>query len=72
VNGDGRVDSADVFLLRRWLAADTAGRLAIENANANFNIANAKVTPGDGPPDAGDISRIRRWIAAVTKFILEP
>jgi hypothetical protein len=72
VNGDGRVDSTDVFLLRRWIAADTAGKAAIENANANFNLANAKVTAGDGPPTADDISIIRRWIASVTKFTLGP
>jgi hypothetical protein len=72
VNGDGRVDSTDVFLLRRWLAADTAGRTAIENANANFNINAGKVTPGGGLPTADDITRIRRWIAAITKFELAP
>jgi hypothetical protein len=72
VNGDGRVDSTDVFLLRRWIGANPAGKTAIENANPNFNIAAGKVTPGGGAPDANDVTRIRRWIAAITKFNLSP
>jgi hypothetical protein len=72
INGDGRIDSTDVFLLRRWIAADTAGKTAIENANPNFSIANARVFGGDGVPGPDEVTQIRRWIAAVDKFPLGP
>jgi hypothetical protein len=72
VNGDGVIDSTDVFLLRRWLAATPSGRAAIEDANPNFSIANARVFGGDGEPGHAEAEEIRRWIAAVDKFPLGP
>jgi hypothetical protein len=72
VNGDGVIDSTDVFLLRRWLAATPSGRAAIEGANPNFSIANARVFGGDGEPGHAEAEEIRRWIAAVDKFPLGP
>jgi uncharacterized repeat protein (TIGR02543 family) len=72
VNGDGRVDSTDVFLLRRWIAADPSGRAAIEQANPGFNIAAAHVFGGNADPGNAEAEEISRWIAAVEKFPLGP
>jgi hypothetical protein len=64
VNGDGRIDSTDVLMLRRFIGAtDKAGFMALV---PSFNRDNADVN-GDGVIDAADATQLRRWIAAVDK-----
>jgi hypothetical protein len=52
VNGDGRIDSADVTLLRRYIASGN-----------NDSLANADVN-GDGEIDAADVTLLRHFIAS--------
>jgi hypothetical protein len=77
VDGDGVIDSADVTLLRRFIAqtfADDTARNTWIAANG-FVLANANV---DGSAeygdyrdiDAFDVTLLRQWIAAYQKFTL--
>jgi uncharacterized repeat protein (TIGR02543 family) len=76
VDGDGVITSADVTLLRRFIAANDKDDFIANNPS--FNLANANVdgsigngTNGDGI-DSADVTLLRRWIAASTKFPLGP
>jgi hypothetical protein len=71
VDGDGVIDSADVTLLRRYIAQEFKSEDDRKNwMDANgFDPANADVN-GDGVIDAEDVSLLRRWIAAYLKFQL--
>jgi hypothetical protein len=57
VNGNGRVDSADVTMLRRRIAQGNA------NGLIGFNAENADVN-ADGEINATDVTLLRRYVAA--------
>jgi hypothetical protein len=57
IDADGKIDSADVTLLRRYIAAEDKGDFG------NINLANAKVS-GRNSITAEDITMLRRYIAA--------
>lgn len=64
VNNDGKIDAADVTMLRSYIAAQD--KAAWLDVNPGFNPANADVN-GDGWINAADVTLLRRWIAAVDK-----
>jgi len=61
VDGDGEINSADVTLLRRYVAAEN--KAAFPEANPSFCEIRAKVAGGD-TITALDVTLLRRWIAA--------
>ena len=62
VDGDGVIDSADVTLLRRYIAAND--KSAFMSQNPMFNIDNARVKgQTSGEPDADDVARLRQYVA---------
>jgi uncharacterized repeat protein (TIGR02543 family) len=75
VDGDGVITSADVTMLRRFIAASCKDEFM--RNNRSFTLANANV---DGSSefgdyrdiDAADVTLLRRWIASSTKFPLGP
>jgi hypothetical protein len=69
IDGDGKIDAADVTLLRRFIAAED--KAAFRWQNPGFNMANARVT-GSAVISAADITLLRRWIASSGKFTLGP
>jgi uncharacterized repeat protein (TIGR02543 family) len=64
IDGDGNINSADVTLLRRYIAAEDKPLVT------GIKLTNAKVTPGTGDVSAADITMLRRWIASPDKFPL--
>jgi hypothetical protein len=69
VDGDGVIDSADVTLLRRYIAAKdnlSEGALADWVIENGFVAANADVN-GNGVINAADVTLLRRYIAAYNK-----
>jgi hypothetical protein len=65
VDGDGKIDSADVTFLRRFIAYRASGGTIgsfIEN-NPSFDASNADVN-GDGNIDANDVALLRLYISA--------
>jgi ribosomal protein S18 len=66
VDGDGVIDSADVTLLRRYVAASDKGDFL--DRNPGFNLENADVN-GDSRIDSADITLLRRYIAASNKSL---
>jgi hypothetical protein len=69
VDGDGKIDSADVTLLRRYIAAED--KKVFLGMNTGFREDNAKVT-GRDTITAADVTMLRRWIASGDKFDLGP
>jgi alpha-tubulin suppressor-like RCC1 family protein len=72
VDGDGHINSADVTLLRRYVAAeDKPGFLG---AAHRFCLVRAKVVDEDAPISAADITLLRRYIATASgaKPVLGP
>lgn len=65
VDGNGYINSADVTLLRRYVAhIGTGGTLAqFEAAHPNFDARNADVNGRDGI-NAADVTLLRRYVAA--------
>jgi hypothetical protein len=72
VDGDGNINSADVTLLRRYIAAED--KKAFLEANGSFCVIRAKVVDEAKPISAADVTLLRRWIAspALNKPILGP
>jgi hypothetical protein len=70
IDGDTNINSADVTLLRRYIAAEDKPDFLSKN---NFNRVNAMVVDGL-TISARDVTMLRRWIAtpANAKFILGP
>jgi hypothetical protein len=62
VDGDGQVNSADITLLRRYIASGLTPQEFV-SLNPAFNAANADVN-GDGDIDAEDVTLLRQYIAA--------
>jgi hypothetical protein len=60
VDGDGVITSADVTMLRRYIAA--TDKAAFKDSNPSFDEAAADVN-GDGTIDSEDVALLRRWIA---------
>jgi hypothetical protein len=61
VNGDGTVSTADITMLRRYIAAQN--KSAFIAANPTFTLFNADPT-GDGFVNSADVTLLRRRIAA--------
>jgi hypothetical protein len=68
IDGDGKIDSADVTLLRRYIAAEDKAAFEASH-NLSFFLANARVTGGQ-TVTAADVTMLRRWIASPEKFPL--
>jgi len=60
VDNDGVIDSADITLLRRYIAA--GDKVAFLDANPDFNEANADIN-GDGMINAESVARLRQYVA---------
>jgi hypothetical protein len=65
VDGSGYINSADVTMLRRYIAHMAAGGTTaqFEAANPGFNVNNADVN-GNGTIDFADVTLLRRYVAA--------
>jgi hypothetical protein len=65
VDGNGYINSADVTMLRRYIAHMAAGGTTaqFEAANPGFNVNNADVN-GNGTIDFADVTLLRRYVAA--------
>jgi hypothetical protein len=61
VDGDGKIDAADITLLRRYIAANDKPAFLL--ANPRFNLENARVTGHSGDPNAADVARLRQYVA---------
>jgi predicted Zn-dependent protease len=60
VNGDGRIDSGDVTMLKYYIAS--SDRVLFREENPTFNLAAARVTGGDDAT-AADVALLQLWIA---------
>jgi uncharacterized repeat protein (TIGR02543 family) len=62
VDGDGKIDAADITLLRRYIAANNKTQFIADNPR--FRIENARVTgQTSGDPTSADVARLRQYIA---------
>jgi ribosomal protein S18 len=68
VDGDGKIDSADVTFLRRFIAE--TDKNAFQLNNSSFILANANVD-GRGGIDAADVTMLRRYIASSDKLTVQ-
>jgi beta-glucanase (GH16 family) len=65
ISGNAYINSADITLLRRYIAHMGSGGTTqqFEAAHPNFRVANADVN-GDGEINAADVTRLRLYVAA--------
>ena len=62
VDNDGIIDSADITLLRRYIAAGNKTQFVLDNPS--FNLQNARVRgQTSGEPDAEGVARLRQYVA---------
>jgi hypothetical protein len=60
VNGDGRIDSGDVTMLKYYIASSDRPKFRADNPT--FNFTNARVA-GNPDASAADVSLLQLWIA---------
>jgi peptidoglycan/xylan/chitin deacetylase (PgdA/CDA1 family) len=69
IDGDGKIDAADITLLRRYVAANDK-ELFLEQ-NPRFNLINADVT-GNNNIGAADVARLRQYVAGYDVALGKP
>jgi len=69
IDGDGKIDAADVTLLRRYVAAENKG--AFLDNNPKFSVIRARAAGRDNIT-ALDVTLLRRYIAAVASGATPP